>query len=102
MIQAQELAGMRPQDIRNMRTGDIDMTGDVWVYKPWTHKTEHFPADVFFRRSSGFKKGRSRSTEDFGADGYQSSDPPNVPSCASTVCTPTRRRSCRCRRSACS
>ena len=41
MIQVQELAGMRPQDVRNMRTCDIDMTGDVWVYKPWTHKTEH-------------------------------------------------------------
>jgi integrase len=41
MIQVQELAGMRPQDIRNMRTCDIDMTGDVWVYKPWTHKMEH-------------------------------------------------------------
>jgi integrase len=41
MIQIQELAGMRPQDIRNMRTCDLDMTSDVWVYKPWTHKTEH-------------------------------------------------------------
>jgi integrase len=41
MIQVQELAGMRPQDIRNMRTCDLDMTSDVWVYKPWTHKTEH-------------------------------------------------------------
>jgi len=41
MVQIQELAGMRPQDIRNMRTGDIDMSGDVWIYKPWTHKNEH-------------------------------------------------------------
>jgi integrase len=41
MIQVQELAGMRPQDVRNMRTGDLDMTGDVWVFSPWTHKTEH-------------------------------------------------------------
>lgn len=41
MIQVQELAGMRPQDIRNMRSGDIDMSGDVWVYAPWTHKMEH-------------------------------------------------------------
>jgi integrase len=41
MVQVQELAGMRPQDIRNMRTCDLDMTGDVWVYRPWTHKTEH-------------------------------------------------------------
>jgi len=41
MVQIQELAAMRPQDIRNMRTGDIDMSGDVWIYRPWTHKNEH-------------------------------------------------------------
>jgi hypothetical protein len=41
MAQVQELAGMRPQDIRNMRTGDIDMSVDVWIYTPWTHKNEH-------------------------------------------------------------
>ena len=41
MIQVQELAGMRPQDIRNMRASDLDVSGDVWVYTPWTHKTEH-------------------------------------------------------------
>ncbi|GAF71562.1 unnamed protein product, partial [marine sediment metagenome] len=41
MIRVQELAGMRPQDVRNMRTCDLDMSGDVWVYTPWTHKTEH-------------------------------------------------------------
>jgi integrase len=32
---------MRPQDVRNLRTGDLDMTCDVWIYRPWTHKTEH-------------------------------------------------------------
>lgn len=41
MAQVQELTGMRPQDIRNLRTGDLDMTDDVWVYEPWTHKNEH-------------------------------------------------------------
>jgi integrase len=41
MVQVQELTGMRPQDVRNLRTGDIDMGGDVWVYSPWTHKTAH-------------------------------------------------------------
>jgi integrase len=41
MVQVQELAGMRPQDIRNIRTCDLDRTRDVWVYTPWTHKTEH-------------------------------------------------------------
>jgi integrase len=41
MVLIQELAGMRPQDIRNLRTCDLDMTSDVWIYTPWTHKTEH-------------------------------------------------------------
>lgn len=41
MVQVQLLTGMRPQDIRNLRTCDLDQTGDVWVYKCWTHKTEH-------------------------------------------------------------
>ena len=41
MVQVQELAGMRPQDIRNLRTCDLDRSDDVWVYQPWTHKTEH-------------------------------------------------------------
>jgi integrase len=41
MVQIQELAGMRPQDVRNLRTCDLNMSGDVWVYTPWTHKTEH-------------------------------------------------------------
>jgi len=41
MIRVQELAAMRPQDIRNMRTCALDMSTDVWVYSPWTHKMEH-------------------------------------------------------------
>ena len=41
MIQVQELAGMRPQEVRNMRTCDIDVTQDVWIYEPFTHKNEH-------------------------------------------------------------
>ena len=41
MVQVQELAGMRPQDVRNLRTCDLDTGGDVWIYTPWTHKTEH-------------------------------------------------------------
>jgi len=41
MVRIQRLCGMRPQDIRNMRSCDIDRTGDVWRYVPYTHKTEH-------------------------------------------------------------
>ena len=32
---------MRPQEIRNLRTCDLDMATDVLVYVPWTHKSEH-------------------------------------------------------------
>jgi integrase len=41
MVQVQELAAMRPQDVRNLRTGDLDMRDDIWIYAPRTHKTEH-------------------------------------------------------------
>jgi len=41
MVRIQRLCGMRPQDVRNMRACDIDQSGDVWRYVPYTHKTEH-------------------------------------------------------------
>jgi integrase len=41
MVEIQELTGMRPQDIRNLRGYDLDMAGEVWVYRPFTHKNEH-------------------------------------------------------------
>ncbi|MFW6039194.1 MAG: site-specific integrase [bacterium] len=39
MVRAQRLTGMRPQDVCQMTTGDIDMNGDVWEYRPPDHKT---------------------------------------------------------------
>jgi adenine-specific DNA-methyltransferase len=41
MVRVQRFSGMRPQDVRNMRSCDIEQTGDVWKYTPFTHKTEH-------------------------------------------------------------
>lgn len=41
MVRVQRLCGMRPQDVRNMRSCDIDRSGEVWRYTPYTHKTEH-------------------------------------------------------------
>ena len=41
MVRVQRLIGGRPQDVRNMRSCDIDQSGDIWVYRPHTHKTEH-------------------------------------------------------------
>jgi integrase len=41
MIQLQRLTGMRPGEVCIMRACDLDMTGDVWVYRPRHHKTQH-------------------------------------------------------------
>jgi integrase len=41
MVQVQRLTGMRPDEVCQMRTRDIDRTGRVWLYTPHTHKTKH-------------------------------------------------------------
>ena len=41
MIRIQRLTGCRPQDVCNLHPCDVDTTGDVWLYRPDTHKTEH-------------------------------------------------------------
>jgi len=41
MIQLQWLTGMRPGEVCSMRMGDVDRSGDVWVYRPREHKTQH-------------------------------------------------------------
>jgi len=41
MVQLQRLTGMRPGEVVIMRTGDLDRGGDVWLYTPGRHKTEH-------------------------------------------------------------
>ncbi len=41
MVRVQQYIGGRPQDVCNMRAGDIDRSGDVWVYRPFKHKTKH-------------------------------------------------------------
>ena len=41
MVEIQRLTGMRSGEVVQMRTGDLDRTGDVWVYEPAEHKTEH-------------------------------------------------------------
>lgn len=45
MIRFQRLTGCRPQDVCNLRPCVVDMTGDVWLYRPETHKTEHHDRD---------------------------------------------------------
>jgi integrase len=41
MIELQLVTGMRPGEVVLMRACDIDMSGQIWEYRPTTHKTEH-------------------------------------------------------------
>lgn len=38
MVQVQLLTGARPSEIRLMQVGDVDTSGDVWLYRPGRHK----------------------------------------------------------------
>jgi len=40
MVRVQRRMGGRPQDMWNMRLCDIDQSGEIWRYKPFTHKTK--------------------------------------------------------------
>jgi len=41
MVNVQRYTGMRPGEVCIMRARDIDMSGDVWVYRPHQHKTQY-------------------------------------------------------------
>jgi integrase len=41
MVRLQMLTGMRAGEVCQMRTGDIDTSGPVWVYRPGSHKTAY-------------------------------------------------------------
>ncbi|QDU21862.1 tyrosine-type recombinase/integrase [Urbifossiella limnaea] len=41
MVEVQLLTGMRPGEVCRLRPRDIDISGDVWVYRPGQHKTRH-------------------------------------------------------------
>ena len=41
MVEVHRLIGARPSEVCNMRPCDIDRSGEVWVYTPASHKTEH-------------------------------------------------------------
>lgn len=42
MIRLQCLTGMRPGEVMSIRTGDVERGGRIWIYRPSSHKTEHF------------------------------------------------------------
>jgi len=39
MVRIQNLTGMRSSELCNLRPIDIDVSGDIWIYKPVDHKT---------------------------------------------------------------
>jgi integrase len=41
MIRIQYLCGMRPQDVTIIRRCDLDTSGQIWLYRPGTHKTAY-------------------------------------------------------------
>jgi integrase len=41
VAELQWLTGMRSGEVLQMRPADVDRTGDVWQYRPRSHKTEH-------------------------------------------------------------
>lgn len=41
MVRIQRITGMRPQEICLLRPIDLDRSGDVWLYRPESHKTQH-------------------------------------------------------------
>ena len=45
MIRVQELAGMRPGEVVQMRPCDIERGESEWIYRPARHKTEHHGID---------------------------------------------------------
>lgn len=45
MVRLQRLTGMRPAEVCIMRPCDIDRSGEIWVYRPSGHKTEHVGKD---------------------------------------------------------
>ena len=41
MVRLQRSTGMRPAEVCILRPCDLDRSGEVWVYRPSHHKTEH-------------------------------------------------------------
>ncbi len=41
MVRLQRLTGMRPGEVCILRPCDVDTSGEMWVYRPESHKTEH-------------------------------------------------------------
>lgn len=42
MVQLQYLSGCRPQEVISIRPCEVNIEGNIWLYQPSSHKTEHF------------------------------------------------------------
>jgi len=45
-VELQELTGMRPGEVCDMRGIDVEAGGDVWLYRPPGHKLEHLEGEA--------------------------------------------------------
>ena len=45
MVQVQWYSGCRPGEVVQMRMQDLDRSGEVWIYRPHSHKTQHHGRD---------------------------------------------------------
>jgi integrase len=45
MVRVQRLTGMRPAEVCILRPCDIERTGEIWLYRPKTHKTQRLGKD---------------------------------------------------------
>ncbi|MBP3959536.1 tyrosine-type recombinase/integrase [Gemmata sp. G18] len=41
MVELQRLTGMRPGEVCKLKLGEVDCSGDLWLYTPGRHKTAH-------------------------------------------------------------
>ena len=45
MVQIQRQTGCRPGEVCIIRPRDVDISGDVWCYRPESHKMQHHETD---------------------------------------------------------
>lgn len=62
MVRVQSLIGCRPGEICEMRAADLKTDGDVWIYTPPSHKTEHIARVAKKSLSAQKRKPSSRRT----------------------------------------
>lgn len=63
MVELQRVTALRSSEVCNLRGAELDMSGDVWIYRPTRHKTlHHGKARVVFIGPRGQELLKSRLT----------------------------------------